>query len=377
MDFMIKAGDPASRWLSMKLPPHILARINPSPDEQGSRSKAEQSEWGDLMKQYALRVVLYSVILLAILLALPTLLDNLTLKLIPSASETLRHAIGITITLVVMSPFLFGLAVVNGSITPHASRLLKRPANRWPIFSLLVFRILIALGFVIAAITKFFKLGGWSVLVIILAGLVLFLIAKRLLRSFSGLEKQFLENLNAREEEERKQKPVSSSVRDKMSRYDIHTEVVEVSPQFAYVGKSLREMPFRKHSGINIIKIQRGAKSILVPSGDEPVYPHDRLVAVGSSAQLEAFIASMKDNTEILDAEENTSDFTVKSSVLGPESFLTGKTLRETDMRKSGCMIISVLHDNKIVTNPGADFVFTEGDTVWIAGDAKSCEWFL
>lgn len=374
--YMIKAGDPASRWLQVKLPARILARINPAPDEQGVSSKAEKSEWGALLKNYALRVVLYSVILLAILLAVPTLLDHLTLKFLPSASETLRHALVITVTLLAMSPFLFGLAIVNGSIAPYVTSLLKRPANRWPIFSLLLFRFLIALGFIIAAITKFFKLGCWSILVIILAGLVIFLIAKKLLHSFSGLEKRFLENLNAREEQERKSKPVSSSVRDKMSRYDIHTEIVDVSPDFAFVGKPLREMPFRKHSGINIIKIQRGSKSILVPSGDEPVYPHDKLVAVGTTSQLDNFMASIKDNTDMPSGEDD-SGFTVKSAVIGPESLLTGKSLRETDMRKNGCMIISVLHDNKLVTNPGADYVFTDGDTVWIAGDSKSCEWYL
>ncbi|MBO4671944.1 MAG: cation:proton antiporter [Bacteroidales bacterium] len=376
--YMIKAGDPVSRWLQVKLPPHILARINPSPDEQGSASKAEQSEWGKLLKQYALRVVLYSVILLAILLAIPTLLDHLSQTLLPSASDNLRHALVITLTLLAMSPFLFGLAIVNGSINSSAQKLLKRPANRWRVFSLMVFRILIAIGFVIAAITKFFKLGGWSILVIILAGFVVFIISKRLLHKFNGLETRFMENLNAKEEMERRLKPVSSSVRDKMSRYDIHTEIAVVSPEFAYVGKSLREMPFRKHSGINIIKIQRGTRSILVPSGDEPVYPYDRLVAVGTSAQLEAFAASMKDNTEVPAQEEDVhSDFALKTALLGPDSLLTGKSLREIDMRKNGCMIISVLHDNKLVTNPGAEFVFTEGDTVWIAGDAKSCEWYL
>ncbi len=374
--YMIKAGDPVSRWLSIKLPPRILARINPAPSEMEASSKAEKSEWTELLKHYSLRVVLYSVIVLALLLALPNLLDSLFLKLMPSSSETLRNTLGLTVTLLAMSPFLFGLAVFNGSITPHVNNLLKKPANRWQVLSLLVFRILIALGFVIAAITRYFKLGGWNVLLIVLTGFVVFIIAKRLLRSFTGLEKQFIENLNAREEMERKLKPVSSSVRDKMSQYDIHTEVVEVSPNFAFVGKSLREMPFRKHSGINIIKIQRGSRSILIPSGDEPVYPCDKLVAVGTSAQLESFMASIKENIETQESETD-SDFIVKSGVISPDSFLWGKSLREADMRKSGCMIISVLHDNKLITNPGADFVFTDGDTIWIAGETKSCDWYL
>ena len=375
--YMIKAGDPASKWLQAKLPAKVLARINPSPDESAASSNAEKNEWGELLKSYALRVVLYSVILIAILLAVPHLLDSFSDKILPDASESLRDALCLLLTLLAMAPFLFGLAVVNGSITPHVNKLLKeRSSSRWPIFSLLMFRILIAIGFVIAAITSFFSLGGWGFLLVVLSGLIIFLLAKKVMHRFSGLERRFMENLNARENRERQIRPVSSSVRDKMSRYDIHTEIVEVSPDFSYIGKTLREMPFRKHSGVNIIKIQRGSSSIIIPAGDEIVFPYDKLVAVGTSKQLAEFLNSIRDNT-YAQSEIHDADFDVKSGVLGSDSELTGKSLREMDMRKSGCMVISVLHDNKLVTNPGADFRFSEGDTVWIAGEIKSCEWYL
>ena len=240
------------------------------------------------------------------------------------------------------------------------------------------FLILSAIGFILAAITGYYRLGGWGVIAVIGAGLLFFLVAKSSFHNISGLEKRFMENLNAREVEERRIKPVSSSVRDKLAGYDIHTQPVEVSPDFAYLGKPLREMPFRKHSGINIIKIQRGHINIHIPSGDEPIYPGDILLAVGTTPQLSDFTRMMEEHTAVPreDASEEPN-FTVKAGQLGAESFLTGKALRDTDMRKGGCMIISVLHDNKLLTNPGADFCFSEGDTVWIAGEEESCDWFL
>ena len=161
-----------------------------------------------------------------------------------------------------------------------------------------------------------------------------------------------------------------------MSRYDIRTEMVEVSPDFAYIGKPLSEMPFRQSSGVNIIKIVRGSRGILIPSGSEPVYPHDKLVAVGTSSQLEAFYQILQDNIRPLQESEKDTEFALVTTQLGKDSFLTGKTLRETDMRKGGCMIISILHNDNFITNPGADFRLSEGDTVWIAGDAQSCEWY-
>lgn len=374
--YMIKAADPVSRWLQKKLPASLLAKINPAPASLSESSKAENNEWGQLIKSYAIRVILYGVILLAILLAAPALLGDLSATLLPDLSDAVRNIICLVIELVVMTPFLYGLAITNGSINKHASKLLKEKAsNRWPILSLLVFRILIAIAFIIAAITSYFQLGGWGALIVIGAGLVVLLTAKVAFKRFSGLEKRFIENFNEKEEMERKKAPVTSSLKEKMAQYDIQTSVVEISPDFAYVGKSLREMPFRKHSGVNIIKIQRGSQSIQIPSGDEKVYPHDRLLAVGTNEQIEAFKSIIDDNT--VQSELSDPDFIVKAGTLEADSFLTGKTLRETNMRGSGCMTISVLRGDKIHTNPGADFIFSEGDTVWIAGEAASCDWYL
>ena len=374
--YMIKAGDPVSKWLSGKLPPGILARINPQPGDNAKVSTAESNEWSGLIKSYVIRVILYSVILIAIILASRLLLPNLAAKLLPFLSEPLQKLICLVLTLGVMVPFLYGLAITNGSINTHASKLLKeRASNRWPILSLMVMRILIAIGFILAAITIYFKLGGWGVLAVIGAGFLVLVIAKASLRNLSGLERRFMENFNAREEMERRKTPVASSVNDNLSGYDIKTTSVDVSPDFAFIGKPLREMPFRKTAGINIIKIQRGSSSIQIPSGNEPVYPYDKLIAVGSPDQLQAFEAMMKENTS--PAGSDTTNFAVKSSVLKPDSFLTGKKLRDTDMRGSGCMIVSVKHNNKIIANPGADYEFAAGDMVWIAGEEASCDWFL
>jgi CPA2 family monovalent cation:H+ antiporter-2 len=375
--YMIKAGDPASRWLARKLPASFLARINPPQGEDTEKSKAENNEWTSLIKSYIIRVVLYGVILIAISIVAKPLLTGLAEKLLPFLGEKARLAICLAVHLLVMSPFLYGLAVANGSINTHASKLLKeRASNRWPILSLMVFRIFIAIGFILAAITSYFHLGAWGVLAVIVAGLALLYAGKMSVHKISWLEKRFMENFKAKEEQERKDRPVTSSVREKMSGYDIQTEIAEVSPDFAYIGKPLREMPFRKHSGINVIKIQRGSSNILIPSGNEPIFPGDKLVAVGTAAQLEAFNKIMEENTVMHNSSED-SGFTVLSGVLTEDSFLSGKTLRESDMRKSGCMILSVLQNDKLITNPGADFLFGPGDTIWIAGEPKSCEWFL
>ena len=69
------------------------------------------------------------------------------------------------------------------------------------------------------------------------------------------------------------------------------------------------------------------------------------------------------------------TEFEVVPVTLDEDSYLTGKTLRSTNMRDYHCMVISVLSENGFHTNPRPDYEFKSGDVVWIAGETSSCEW--
>ena len=194
------------------------------------------------------------------------------------------------------------------------------------------------------------------------------------MHNYSGLEERFMSNLNERDNLERLRNPVSSSVREKMAGYDVHIEQFKVPQNFAYVGQALREMPFRHTTGINIIKIVRGAKSILIPSGDERIFPFDTLVAVGTTEQIRAFRQTLRESTVSAPVEE--TEFSVEPVTLRPGSYLVGQTLRTADMRSGGCMVISVLRGEEFITNPKPDFAFREGDTVWLAGEKSGVAFY-
>lgn len=373
--YMIKAADPAYDFLLKKLPTKLLARIN-SNAGGGESSKAEKGLWNLLLRSFALRVLLYGVILVALLMASKLYLDPVLDKVLPSLGENIRGLICVCTTLLMMSPFLYGLGVTGGSINKYSRKLLhENDRNKWPILSLICLRILIATAFVIAVITSHFTLSGWVTLLILLGGFVTFFSARFSVRKFSNLEEHFLSNLNEKEELARRRAPVTSSVKEKMAGYDVHSEVFVVSPDFALIGKKLCELPFRNQTGVNILKIQRGSRNIVIPSGDEVIYPHDRIVAVGTSEQLSKFSDLLTSDTHV--SEETETEFCVDAFTIGEESYLLGKSLMETDMRKSGCMVISVLHGDDFITNPRPDMRFSLGDVVWMAGERASISFYV
>lgn len=374
--YMIKAAEPASKWVRNHLKPSILEKIDPPQDLGTVHSAAEESEWKKLIKAYLLRILLYGVILVAILIGSRQYVEPLMARLLPSWSDNLRSALIVAATFGVMYPFLYGLAINSGSINTSARKLLKeKSSNIWPLMSLTLIRTFAAVAFVLALIMEHFRLSWWLLLLLVVAGLVFLLLARSSAHKFSRLESRFISNLNQKETEMRAKAPVATSVHDKLGGYNVRLDSYVVSPDSIYIGKELRELPFRNDHGVNIVKITRGSSSILIPRGDEKIYPYDTLLVVGTPEQLASFhqAREAEDSSREVKPEEQ---FVLDKTVLSSGSYLTGKTLKETDMRAAGCMIISIERDGEVITNPKADLKLLEGDVVWIAGTKSGYEWY-
>ena len=372
--YMIRLAGPAYSILLKKMPDGMLNRLNQM-ERTSKSSAAERSDWHKLLSAYFLRILLYSVILVALMIASRTLLEPFVGRLLPNLSKFVQNLITVGITLTAMAPLLYGLAVNKGSADVYAKRLMKaKPSNSWPIMGLLLGRFFLAIAFVLVVISTHFDLAGWTALLLIVGGVVFFLVSRRRVRERSAsLESTFFDNLNAKEVQARKNAPVTASIKAKMAGYDVHLDKLEVSADSSYIGLMLKEIPIRDESGANIVKITRGSHVILIPDGEQKVYPGDELLTVGTEEQLAALREMFKAS---IDAQpEDQSDFDVETVEVKDDSYLNGVSLKSLDIRKSNCMVISVLRGDNMIINPRAEFVFAPGDVVWIAGDTASVEY--
>lgn len=376
--YMIKAGDPAYAWLKKHLPARVLKLLDHPQADGHKETKAEKNYWSMLLKAYFLRIGLYGVIIVALGSVLIHFLPILATRVLPDIGETLRSLICMAVTLAVLSPFLYGLAVTNGSINQHASKLFNMSsANRWTIMALIYLRILVAVIFVTVVVTSYFQLAWWAVILVMAGATVLLFKAKFAKRRLTSIESRFLRNFNAKEDMQRLNTPVASAFREKMmADYDICLEQVTVLPEFSYAGLTLREMPFRHRSGVNIVKIIRGTKGIEIPSGGERVFPGDVLIAVGTREQVESFKAIMDEFSVESDIPEEKEPFHLELITLEENSLLAGRTVRDSGMKGSGCMVVNVCHEGAIITNPSPDYRFSPGDSLWLAGSKSAIEWF-
>lgn len=370
--YLIRMGDGAVAWAERRIPPRWAEWIDRGQDNS-PKSAAESSDWHTYLKNYFLRILLYGVILVAILIGSESYLYPLLGKVCTSWSPVAINWVGVGLTLLCMSPFIYGLAVgSSGKGISH--RLIKsNKANRLPMIALVLVKIFIAISFVLFAFASHLHLGGWTVLAIVLATFIFFVFARHSVHKFSHIEKTFIDNLNAREDEDRKQRPVSTSFSEKLAAYDVRAEAAIISADSAFVGKRLKEIPFRAETGVNIVKIQRGSRSITIPGGDEMLMPSDKVLAAGTPEQLSAFRQMI--STELPAPESPEEPFDLRPFALDEESLLTGRLLKDTDMRRRHISVVSVLRGEDFIANPRPDFRFEAGDVVWIAGDSSSLDW--
>ena len=373
--YMIKLSTPAYIFLKKSLPAKVLARIDRDDDKE-NKSVAEQSEWKLLIKSYVSRIVMYGVVIIAIDLAAKAYAGPLLLKIFPHLGDSALTAIGLCITLTAMAPFIYGMGVNTGAINNHAVKLLKENRrNALPIFGLVLLRALVATGAVVIVVSAWVELSAWTILLILLMGVILILVARRWFKRYSLMESRFLSNLNEKENLERRLAPVTTTFNDKLKGYDVHIEPVIVPQNSGFIGHRLKTVPIRSESGASIIKIGRGSENIIIPSGEVRLYPFDKMLAVGTSEQLEKLRELMKSSIPNPSENNGEESFNVVAFTLSEESYLTGKSIRECSLSGYQCMVISVLRGENFIANPKADFCFRSADTVWIAGNTDSCEW--
>ena len=382
--YMIRAAEPVSRWLNRVLPASFISRVNRSTtDDFSTRSEDEGNHWKIYVQKYGIRVAMYTILLVAILIASDRFSDMLSTRFLPDLGQTARDFIEAGITFLVMTPFLSGLLATGPRMKAERAALQQqRHANGAILFTLEVIRVLIAIAIVVELFTERFDVSWPVLLMLLVVSGIAFLLLRKLFRERNSFELQFFSNLDANEELERRRAPVTAAIRENLDRYNVHIEAVTLSPDSPFAGQPLRMLPYRG-KGANILKIKRGSRSILIPDGDTPIYPYDTLLAVGTDDQIAAFHETMDGHlTDVrprFNEEAGTEEepFVVRPVEVTPASVFCGKSLRELQMRSAGCAVICYLRDGRLVANPSPDDTFAEGDLVWTAGEIGHIDDFL
>jgi len=375
--YFIRLANPFYEWLDPKLPPAFRTFLENY--SSGGDLVKDESDWKKLMRYYLTNISVYSILLIAVILSFTYLVcPFISKELTGHIPDLLINLINALLTIIAMIPFLMGLVAGSRKKKELAARLISdgNKANRRRLVALALFRIFLAMSFVILVSFIHFHTTSGVIAFIVLAIIVFLFFAHRNFKAHWVMEDRFLSNLNQKEEHERQKSPLRSSINSQLSNRDIHLAKVIVSPDSPFIGKCLKELDLRKIYNINIVKIIRGHKEIYFPNGDECIYPSDHLTAIGTDEQITAFSQIV----EIEDTEEpqvNKSDLELSSFVVKEDSPILGKNLGQSGFRDSKCMVIEIDRGKEVFINPDVAFIFEEGDLVWVAGEKEKIQQFV
>ena len=357
--YFIKMADPASKWIENHLPERLSFLI----DRYSANASTVQVEnpWKKVFGVYLGKIALYSTILIGILILSLSWFIPMIEDVVPDSWGT---TLGVVITLAVMSPFLWGLAMKRINSRKLMSIKENKSANFVPLFLMVILRFLIGLAFVVYFLSKVYSQRTGVLLGVVLFVLITLFLSKRLQRQILSLESRFMDNLNERE--------LRRTGKKNNQVHNMHLAHMEVYGSCEFIGKRLADANIHRNYGVNIVSIKRGNKRINIPKGDSRIFPGDLISVIGTDEQIQRFLEAVEPEDTGTDAEEPEIHFEFERIAIPDDSSLIGKTLAQSGIReKDSCLVVGIEHADGSFYEPTADFLFKKGDMIWIVGEKE------
>ena len=358
--YMIKGALPFYNWMEPKIPTRVKKHI----EQYSEHARSADDNHGSIKlfaRKQLTNILLYGVILTAIVLLSLGLLKPFLDKLLSSLEvpQIWSRLIGLTGTLIVMSPFLWAVTVKNVN-----RRRIKEMFDTYrfsqavviPILVLRYFAALLAVGAVVAGYIDM-AVGFLMVIAIIVVAAVLF--SRRADGFYGRIEESFTKNFNSRQAQNSFHIPTGMENEFAMERM----RVTAASP---LAGLTLQQGDIRDRYGANIVTIERGDKVIDLPGKDEILMPADVVTVIGTEEQVSAIRGDIEKEADLLvhdhsDHEMHMYRYHVEAG--GPLcGMVIGTSILAT---KHHVMVIAIERGGQKIVNPPRGTVFMHGDLLW------------
>lgn len=357
--YLIKHSESFYNFLNRILPKKWLDGI--SRYSSSTAGMTTLSDWKILLRGYAFNTVIHSVIIVAVIfLASRYIQPFIANNVVNGMKSTI---ISLVVSFIIMAPFLWALSIRRIQKTAYSHLWLSKKFTRGPLIAIEAFRIALGVFFVGFLVYEFFDTWVAAGIALALIVLMMFIFSRKLQAFYNKLEKRFILNLNAREN----QKP-------DILPWDTHLTEIVVSPESEVVGQTLASLMIREKYGVNIAMIERGRTHIPTPGRDERLYPNDKLLLIGADDQLAAAKAILEVDIPETESEKNFPDkeMTLQKVVVNVESPVYGLSIRNAGIReKAQALIVGIERGTERILNPSSDFTFDNGDVIWIVGNNK------
>ncbi|MCH5326764.1 MAG: cation:proton antiporter, partial [Duncaniella sp.] len=354
--YFIRMADPAYRFIESHLPRRLHFLIDRYTETATAEQSVAKELWKSLFSRYLWRVILYTIVLIALTIIAEHFIIPFFVGMFPSWGRLLASMISLS----VMSPFLLALTYPASKKTERERLRACNARFDVPLIAMTVVRLMIAMAIIVYFLGSVYSIAvGWTL------GVALFLImilsfSRRIKNRLERIETRFIDNLNEREL--RKTGAKNNLVAN------MHLAYMTVSYDCPFVGEQLRNSGLRSQFGVSVSSIQRGNHLIMVPGADARLFPGDILGVIGTDEEIQNLIPVIEAES---DGEESIAPDDVKltSVRLTDDSPVVNKTVASSSLAEDyEALLVAVQRDGDYV-QPSPDLMFHPGDVLWVVGD--------
>lgn len=354
--YMIKLSFPLANKIVAALP--AKWRENLDKYSSATQSVSATSHWQAFLKKYIINTVVYLIFSIALII----LSTNYLYPFLKEQSEGASWGTiaTIAITIAGLSPFLYALGFRN-LYDQNAQILLNHRVYRNIIYVMRILRYMVAVGLVIIVLNNLLSFQA-AIIAFLIVCVCLIAFGNQIKKNYIKIEERFL--INFKNTTEEIEIPV-------LAPWDAHFTEITVKPESSVVGKTLEELKWREKSGINVASISRGELNIHLPARDTVIYPGDKLYIIGTDTQIKKINSLLRPEKNVTEIDSLYQP-SLEKIIVSKDSYLYGKTLKESDIRNyADGIVVGIERKGKRTVNPESNWVFEENDLVWIVGDHK------
>lgn len=361
--YFVKMSQPAYKFIENHLPERMRFLIDRY-SKQVVDTNSTKRLWKDIISRYLGRMLIYSVILIAIILVSRQFLFPLLEEYLNNWGRFCATAI----TLVIMLPFLFALSF--SSIKPDERIKLHASASFYdvPLVAMRIIRYFVALLFIVYLLTLAYDATVAWIAGIISLAIIIGFASQEIKGRYKKIEKKFMDNLNIREN-------TKMGINNKLVD-DLHLAYIEVGAYCPFVGDKLKDSGLRSDYGVSIASIQRGERTMPLPSVDARIFPGDILGIIGTDEQIKKLNDDIeRDEKAYRSVNVSNSNVELRSLTLTSNSPIINIPLGKTHLRQDYySMIVKVQRGEDVFHQPDAQTILRDGDILWVVGDPERME---
>ena len=365
--YMIRLAVPAYNVIDKYMPSRwrrLLDRYS-----SGASVANHSNNWKKLVIAIIRIVLIYAVLSIAV--------TALFLHfIVPLATDMLGdlwgRILGAILTITAIAPFLRAMIMKKNRSEEFKSLWSDSRFNHAPLISIILLRIVIAIGFIVFVIENLFRASAALMVGIAIIVVCAMILSRFLKKQSIVLERTFVRNLHYKEIQQEylgeKQPEYAGRLLDR----DLHLSDFLIPAESAWAGKTLRELDLGKKYDVHVASIIRGKHRLNIPDGNTCIFPNDLIQVIGTDEQLSLFASVAEKAIHTYDDEDfGKHEMKLKQFVVAKDSPFVGHSIIECGIRnKYHCLVVGIESAGEdVLRTPQVHMPLKEDDVVWVVGE--------